>query len=365
MGYCRAGFGCDRLGHRDDSQIRPPPFRCAAALPTAASRPVLLPAAISTTGATARPAALSPAGTWAVSPAAAAAMKSSRIMRRTPALARQLYDRFEPIHALTYFAPEVRAALDHLGYRGFWMGYFAARSAPLGVVPPEVVTAVFYNFAHARVARSLPAAWEIAGPDRALYARLDSTVAALRRCGVTEDENVSVAVDLAMRAARVAPVDGRALFAANVALPVPSEPVAALWHATTLLREHRGDGHVAALVAAGISGRESNVFHTAASAVSEEFMKRSRHYDDDEWEACRQSLADRGLLDAAGSLTPAGRDLKDQLETSTDALALRVFDALDDDELHALFNALTPVARTVIAAGDVPAATPMSARLDF
>ncbi|MBI2700272.1 MULTISPECIES: SCO6745 family protein [Mycobacterium] len=286
-------------------------------------------------------------------------------MQRTPALARQFYDRFEPIHALTYFAPEVRSALDDLGYRGFWMGYFAARSAPLGVVAPEVVTAVFYNFAHARVAKSLPAAWEIAGPDAALRARLDSTVAALRRCGVREDENLCIAAELAVRTARAAPVDGRALFAANVALPIPAEPVAALWHATTLLRENRGDGHVAALVAAGISGRESNVFHTAASAVSEEFMKRSRHYDQDEWEACRQSLADRGLLDAQGSLTPQGRDLKDHLETTTDGLSLAAFDVLDDNELDALFSALTPVARTVIAAGDVPAATPMSARLDF
>lgn len=286
-------------------------------------------------------------------------------MQRTPALARQFYDRFEPIHALTYFAPEVRAGMDGLGYRGFWMGYFAARSAPLGAVPPEVVTAVFYNFAPGRVAKSLPAAWEIAGPEEALRARQRATVAALHRCGVTEDENLCTAAELAVRTARTAPVDGRALFAANVALPVPSDPVAALWHATTLLREHRGDGHVAALVAAGISGRESNVFHTAASAVSEEFMKRSRHYDDNEWEACRQSLADRGLLDSGGALTPDGRGLKDQLETTTDALSLRAFDGLDDDELQALFSALTPVARTVIAAGDVPAATPMSARLDF
>lgn len=286
-------------------------------------------------------------------------------MQRTPALARQFYDRFEPIHALTYFAPEVRAGMDGLGYRGFWMGYFAARSAPLGAVPPEVVTAVFYNFAPGRVAKSLPAAWEIAGPEEALRARQHATVAALHRCGVTEDENLCTAAELAVRAARMAPVDGRALFAANVALPVPSDPVAALWHATTLLREHRGDGHVAALVAAGISGRESNVFHTAASAVSEEFMKRSRHYDDNEWEACRQNLADRGLLDSGGALTPDGRGLKDQLETTTDALSLRAFDGLDDEELQALFSALTPVARTVIAAGDVPAATPMSARLDF
>ncbi|OBK28609.1 hypothetical protein A5634_20095 [Mycobacterium asiaticum] len=290
-------------------------------------------------------------------------------MQRTPELARQFYNRFEPIHAVTYFAPEVRSTLDNLGYRGFWMGYFAARSAPLGRVAPEVVAAVFYNFALARVAKSIPAAWEIAGPAQALQARLDSAVAALHRCGVTADENVSVAAQLAYRAVQHTPVDGRTLFAANMALPVPPDPLAALWQATTLLREHRGDGHVAVLTVAGISGRESNVFHTlsdtGATAVSEEFMKRARHYDDAEWAACRQSLTDRGLLDGSGSLTPSGHELKTHIETSTDALSLRAFDALDDDELQALFSALTPVARRVIAGGDLPAASPMSVRLDF
>jgi len=80
-------------------------------------------------------------------------------VRREPELAWRFFDRFEPVHGVTYFAPEARAALDGLGYRGFWMGYFAARSAPLGIVPPEVVTAVFYNFAPERIAKALPAAW--------------------------------------------------------------------------------------------------------------------------------------------------------------------------------------------------------------
>jgi hypothetical protein len=286
-------------------------------------------------------------------------------MHRIPKLARQLYDRFEPVHAVTYFAPEARAALDNLGYRGFWMGYFAARSAPLGQVAPEVVTAVFYNFAPARVAKALPAAWEIAGPQVALQAREDSAVAALRRYGLTDDENVRTAAQLAGSAARQASVDGRPLFAANLALPWPTDPVAALWHATTLLREYRGDGHVAVLAAAGVSGRESNVLHCAAGVVPQDYIKRTRHYDDAEWRACEHSLAGRGLLEGDGSLTPAGRDLKNHIEDTTDALALRAFDGLDDAELEALFRALTPIARTVIAAGDMPAVTPMSLRRDF
>jgi len=286
-------------------------------------------------------------------------------MQRTPELARHLYDRFEPVHAVTYFAPEARAALDNLGYRGFWMGYFAARSAPLGQAAPEVVTAVFYNFAPWRVAKALPAAWEIAGPRAALRAREDSAVAALRRYGLADDENVRTAARLAGDAARQASVAGRPLFAANLALPWPTEPVAALWHATTLLREHRGDGHVAVLAAADVSGRESTVLHAAAGAVPADYMKRTRHYDDAEWRACERSLIARGLLADDGSLTAAGRELKSHVETTTDKLALHAFDGLGDGEVEALSDALTPIARTVIDNGDMPAVTPMSLRRDF
>jgi len=286
-------------------------------------------------------------------------------MPREPGLARRLYDRFEPVHAVTYFAPEARAALDGLGYRGFWMGYFAARSAPLGIVPTEVVTAIFYNFAPERVAKALPTAWQIAGPEAALRARQESAVAALGRYGIVADENVCAAAELAGRAARQAPFDGRPLFSANLALPWPDDPLAALWHATTLLREQRGDGHVAVLAAAGVSGRESNVLHCAAGAVPQEYIKRTRHYDDAEWHTCEHTLVSRGLLGDDGSLTPAGRDLKNHIEVTTDTLALHALDGLDDGDVEALFDALTPIARTVIAGGDMPAVTPMSLRRDF
>jgi hypothetical protein len=285
-------------------------------------------------------------------------------MRRNPALARRFFDRFEPVHAVTYFTPEARAALDGLGYRGFWMGYFATRSAPLGIVPREVVTAIFYNFAPVRVAKALPAAWEIAGPEAALRARQDSAVAALRRYGVGADENVRLAAELASRAARHAPLDGRPLFAANVALPWPEDPLAALWHATTLLREQRGDAHVAVLAAAGISGRESNLLHAAATGIARDYIARARDYDDAAWLHEARRLAERGLLNEDGTLTAAGRDLKQRVESTTDTLALSALEALSDDEVETLFQALTPIARAVIAGGDVPAVTPMGLRRD-
>jgi hypothetical protein len=285
-------------------------------------------------------------------------------VRREPRLARRFFDRFEPVHAVTYFAPEARAALDGLGYRGFWMGYFAARSAPLGIVPPEVVTAIFYNFAPERVAKALPAAWQIAGPEAALRARQDSAVAALRRYGLGSCENVGVAAELAGRAVRQAPLDGRPLFAANLALPWPDDPLGALWHAATLLREQRGDAHVAVLTAAGVSGRESNVLHAAAGGAPRDYIARTRDYDEAAWRHHEQRLAERGLLSDDGSLTAAGRELKGRIESSTDTLALSAFDALRDDEVETLFQALTPITRAVVAGGDVPAVTPMSLRRD-
>jgi hypothetical protein len=277
---------------------------------------------------------------------------------RQPSLARRFFDRFEPVHAVTYFAPEARTALDGLGFRGFWMGYFAARSAPFGVVPTAVVTATFYNFAPERVAKALPAAWDVASPTDALRARQKSAVAALRRYGVTDDDAVAAA-ELTEKAARSAPLDGRALFAANAALDWPDEPVARLWHAVTLLREQRGDGHVAVLSTLGVSGRECNLLHAAAGRVPKEMIMRSRDYDDEQWDHYRELLARRGLLDGHGALTDSGRDLKQHIEDTTDRLALSALDTLDDDEVERLFLALTPITRKVVAAGDVPAATPM------
>ncbi|WP_006245242.1 SCO6745 family protein [Mycolicibacterium tusciae] len=284
-------------------------------------------------------------------------------MDRQPGLARRFFDRFEPVHAVTYFAPEARAALDGLGYRSFWMGYFAARSAPFGPVPAEVVAAAFYNFAPDRVAKALPAAWEIASPAEVLRAREQSAVAALRRYGVGVDDDLGTAAELAAKAARSAALDGRALFAANLALDWPEDPLAKLWHAITLLREQRGDGHVAVLLSQGISGRECNVLHAAADRVPKEMIMRSRDYDDEQWGFYRDRLVRRGLLDG-DELTAAGRELKQRIEDTTDLLALGALDALDDDEVETLFRSLTPITRKVVAAGDVPAATPMALSRD-
>jgi hypothetical protein len=278
--------------------------------------------------------------------------------------ARRLWSRVESIHGVTYFSPEARAALSGAGYKGFWMGYFAGRAAPMGPVGPEVVLATFYNFSMSHVSRAIPDAWMFAPPTAALEARERGAVAALRRAFAADDltEIVQTAVVLARAAAESAPMEGRPLFAANRALAWPDEPTAALWHACTLLREHRGDGHVAALAAAGIGGREANVLQTAAGNVPREVFRVARHYDDAEWDSVSARLIDRGLVGPDGQLTAHGKDVRDDVEDRTDRIALRAYDTLDDGQLARLLDALAPLARAVIATGDVPAVTPIGKR---
>lgn len=188
--------------------------------------------------------------------------------------------------------------------------------------------------------------------------------AALRRSGVADSPATRTAADLAAKAAANAPLDARPLFAANRALDWPDEPIAKLWHAVTLLREHRGDAHVAVLTAEGISGRECNVLHAAAGRVPAEMIKRSRDYDDEQWDLHVDALRRRGWLDGKGELTDAGRVVKQRVEDRTDTLALSALDALADAEVESLFAALTPITRLVVAAGDVPPATPMGLSRD-
>lgn len=277
---------------------------------------------------------------------------------------RTLWTLLEPIHGVTYFAPEPLAALKEAGTRGYWMGYFAQRAAPLGPVGPDVVHALFFNFSYERVARALPDAWDRCTPAAALAARQDGSVAALRRSwdGQVDEATVERAADLATRVALAQPVEGRALAAANRSLPVPDEPVARLWHAATVFREHRGDGHVAALVAAGIGGREAHVWHALSAGVPRETYTVARDFTDEEWAACRSSLAAKGLVDDGG-LTDEGRRLKQDVEDRTDRLADAGPAALGPGELDELVGVLRPLARAVVRAGDLPLDSPVGMNL--
>jgi hypothetical protein len=275
----------------------------------------------------------------------------------SPQTARRLWHLFEPVHAVVYFAPEVGAAFKSAGLKGFWMGYFAGRSAPLGAASPELVTATFFGFHESMVRRSLPDAWSLASPDVVLDARRASTGAALR--ALLGDLDVSAAADRAREAAEHLSLAGRPLLAANATLPWPDDPYERLWHATTLLREHRGDGHVAANVAHGVGGLAAHVTLCATGAVPRESLQPSRGWSDEEWDGTVERLRAGGVVDDAGALTASGRALRQAIEDATDRAAVEPWLALGADRTQALHDLLTPLAAAIRSSGLIPFPNPM------
>ena len=262
-------------------------------------------------------------------------------------LARRAWTLFEPIHAIVYFVPEATEHYKAAGLRGGWMGYFASRSGAMGAVPASVVTAIFHNFQPAMVARAIPDAWHYSSPELALAARVSVADAALRRLWGAEVESTEVA-DAARGVLEVAGSlrgDGRPLFAAHAALETPLLPHLQLWHACTLLREHRFDGHVAALTVHGLDGLESLVTAIAAGSGNDAAtMRRFRGWTEAEWDQGVGRLRSRGILDAGGALTDRGRALRTAIEEATDRLAGEVWEAMDDASREVLFERLRPLA---------------------
>src|SRR5690348_7334179 len=260
---------------------------------------------------------------------------------------------FEPIHAVIYFAPEARPAYERAGLRGFWRGYFAGRAAaPLGAAGPAVVTASFFNFAPAFVARAIPGVWELITPEQALRARLAGAAEALGALLAGQESGAAAAAGLLWRAIGELDFSGRVLASANAALPVPvgggadgdGGGLAGLWQAATLLREHRGDGHFAALAAADIDGCEAVVLRCRLDLRRED-MQPVRGWTDEAWDDALSRLAARGWVAADGALTSAGREAHAAVEDATDRAASRPWARLGPEATAEIAAALTPLAR--------------------
>ena len=271
-----------------------------------------------------------------------------------PGLARTLWHRLETINAVTYFAPECRDAPADLGLAGFWMGYFACRAAPLGPVGPGVVEATFYNFHPRRVRRAVPEAWARTTPAAVLEVRATAAAAALRRlvpAGGAEELAAGVVAALATVVAAADPA-GRPLFAANRDVPRPDDPVADLWQLATTLREHRGDGHVAALVTTGLEPVEVVAWRCRVDQ-SREFHQPARGWTDEQWTAAEQRLVDKGWLTADLSPTPYATETFRVVEEATDRAASGPWRALGAERTARLRELLEPIAtrcRTIIPA---------------
>ena len=270
--------------------------------------------------------------------------------------ARRMWTLFEPVHVVTYFSAEARSAFTDAGLRGFWRGYFAGRAAPLGAVDAAPVTASFFTFAPPMVARAVPGVWELITPEEALAVRSAGAVAALRRLLGDQEAGVAAAADLLLRAADGLDCAGRVLAAANAARPVQGdgeaggEPAARLWHAATLLREHRGDGHFAALVAAGVDGCEALALRTGSGAgPSREQLQPVRGWTDEDWEQATARLTDRGWLDADRRVTADGAAARQAVEDATDLAAARPWARLGAAATEELAGLLAPLARACAA----------------
>jgi hypothetical protein len=262
---------------------------------------------------------------------------------------RHLWSLFEPVHAVVYFTPQGGAAFEAAGLRGFWRRYFAGRSAPLGAIGPGPVTAAFFGFAPAMVARALPDIWTRISPQAALAARAAGARAALAELipGAHEPA-VAEAAELLSAAARSVDLPGRVLAGANADLPWPDGPLDRLWHAATILREHRGDGHVAALLTAGVDGCESLVWRTALEGGGlRDTMQQARGWTDVEWQAAAGRLRDRGWLAVDGSPTEAAHTAYAQVEALTDRLAAGPWQRLGADATERCALLLEPLAARI------------------
>jgi hypothetical protein len=269
-----------------------------------------------------------------------------------PVVARKMWRTLEPYHGLIYFSPEAAAAYEALGVMGF-DGYFASRAAPMGAVPAEVVVATFFNFNPAIVHHAIPAAWQVTTPEALLEARLNAASDSLRRAAgdLLDDPTLARAADLARTAADACTPAGRPLYAGHASLPWPEEPVLALWHAITLLREFRGDGHIACLVEAGLDGIDALVFHAASGDVPRAALQDSRQWDDASWDGSVASLGARGFVDAEGAFTEAGAGLRQRIEDRTDELALAPWAALGEEACDELRSLVRPLSKAIVASG--------------
>ena len=273
-----------------------------------------------------------------------------------PMIARRTWRTAEPIHGMIYFTSEAGAEYKALGITG-QAAYFASRAAPMGAVPAEVVIATFYNFRPELVRSAIPEAWTRATPDDIIAARVRGADAALRRVlpdaiGTSELREVA---ELARRAAETAceHLDGRPLFAGHASLAWPDEPHLVLWHAQTLLREFRGDGHIAALVAAGLNGLEAAITHVATGDVPGAVMLSTRAWPEDEWHAGIDGLRARGILEAddALALTPTGRAQRQWIEDATDVAAVIAYESLGDDGCARFRELARPYSKAIVESG--------------
>jgi hypothetical protein len=273
----------------------------------------------------------------------------------TPELARKMHRTLEAYHGVVYFAPDPAARYEALGLTGR-SGYFASRVAAMGAVDTEVVVATFFNFDPQLVRTSMDGVWDRVSPDEVLAARDAGADEMLRRLlgDAVGSSEMHEAAELARLAATDLPVSGRPLFAGHARLDWPDEPHMVLWRAQTLIREFRGDGHLAALLTCGIeNGCEALVQHASTGEIPADVLRSSRAWSREAWAQTVDTLVDRGWVHPDGSATEEGRRIRDEVEALTDRLALAPWRRLGRDGSDRLRELVRPFSRTIVASGEL------------
>jgi hypothetical protein len=268
---------------------------------------------------------------------------------------RAFWRAIEAIHDVVYFSPDAQARYEAIGLKGYWMGYVASRSAALGTPSAGLVTAAFHGFAPSLIARAVPDAWHLASRDDVLEARL----------GLARDTLMPVVVDVDVaQVARelgqvVAGLDlaGQPLAAAHADLPAPDDDLGRLWHAATVIREYRGDCHVAVLTAAGLDGAAANAL-AVATGLAPARQRTVRGWSEDEWAGAVGRLATRGWVDAAGTATDTGRAARAQVEDTTDRVCAAGLGQRATGRAITVEASVVAVARAIEHAGVVPYPNP-------
>ncbi|WP_367046717.1 hypothetical protein [Streptomyces sp. Je 1-332] len=276
-----------------------------------------------------------------------------------PRAGRRCHTVLNSLHSTHYFSPDVGRELGELGITHPRAVNFAVRTAAMGPVGAGVVTAAFYNYKHETVARHVPGIWNTASPEDVLAARaraVDSTLRRLLGEEALASPEMAEAAELALRATEACSRSARPLYAAHADLPVPEQPHLALWHAATLLREHRGDGHLTALQYAELDGLEALVSHTATGkGMTPKWNFTTRGWNQEDWDAAVERLRTRGLHDGVSELTEAGAALRQEVEEATDRLDRAPYEHLGAAGVERLTELGTVFAGAALEAGAFPA----------
>jgi hypothetical protein len=263
--------------------------------------------------------------------------------------ARELRDAVEAVATICFWSEPAYDAYAGLGL-DFLTGYVWSRASVLGEPEGTVVAAAFGVFEPGAIAALYDAGRQACTLAQVRAAKEAGAVAALRQ--VLGDTDVTPVVAVLRRAAEAADPTGRPLHAGLTALPWPQEPLGQLWHVCSLLREHRGDGHLAACVAAGLTGLEANLLTEARVGWDPQTYTASRAWSPEAMQAAASALDARGLL-AGGRLTEAGTALRDDIEQVTDRLAAPAVGAAGADLPEAV-SRLQEWSRLITEAGWFP-----------